>query len=245
MMTIMALGACLAACGRFEQIGKEPEFTPTGSAGPAQIAGPTASRVALTTPPPQQAVHGKDRASLWRSGPSSLFGDDRAKRQGDILTVIIEIDDSASLDNTSSRTRSSADNLGIPQLFGVPQILDRILPDGASSTNPADVGATSSYVGQGNVSRGEQITLRIAATVVDVLPNDHLVIAGTQQVRVNYELRDLQISGIVRPQDISRQNQITYDKIAGARIAYGGRGQVSDVQQPRYGQQALDIVLPF
>ena len=80
---------------------------------------------------------------------------------------------------------------------------------------------------------------------MDVLPNGILSIVGSQEIRVNFELRDLQVSGFVRPEDISRQNEITYDKIASARVSYGGRGQISDVQQPRYGQQVLDILLPF
>jgi flagellar L-ring protein FlgH len=72
-----------------------------------------------------------------------------------------------------------------------------------------------------------------------------LRIQGSQEVRVNFEIRELLVSGFVRPEDISRQNEITYDKIASARISYGGRGQISDVQQPRYGQQVIDRVLPF
>ena len=107
------------------------------------------------------------------------------------------------------------------------------------------VDSSSSSAGKGSVKRNEKLELRVAAAIIDVLPNGVLAISGNQEVRVNYELRDLQVAGIVRPQDISRQNEITYDKMAEARIAYGGRGQIYDVQQPRYGQQVLDIVMPF
>ncbi|MEM7614387.1 MAG: flagellar basal body L-ring protein FlgH, partial [Pseudomonadota bacterium] len=168
-----------------------------------------------------------------------------ASRRGDILTMLIEIDDEAQIQNSSSRARAGSESVGVPALIGIPQIVDRVLPSGASSANLADVNSSSSSSGNGQVQRNEKITLRIAATVVDVLPNGHLVVQGTQEVRVNYELRDLQVAGIVRPEDISRQNQITYDKVAGARISYGGRGQISDVQQPRLGQQVADIILPF
>ena len=72
-----------------------------------------------------------------------------------------------------------------------------------------------------------------------------LQIEGAQEVRVNFELRELIVSGFVRPEDISRQNEITYDKIAQARVSYGGRGQITDMQQPRIGQQVVDAALPF
>ena len=126
--------------------------------------------------------------------------------------------------------------------FGV----SNMLPPGMMKLNPnVEMGSQSEYSGDGSVKRNEKLRLRIAATVVQVLPNGHLVIQGDQEVRVNYELRDLQITGIVRPEDISRYNEIPYDRIAGARIAYGGRGQISSVQQPRYGQQVVDRVLPY
>ncbi|MEO0681651.1 MAG: flagellar basal body L-ring protein FlgH [Pseudomonadota bacterium] len=240
---MLAAAALVAAgCGRLEQVGKTPEFTAPGTAErPAPP--PTARRVALATPRPPSPGSENAIASLWRSGPESLFGDRRAQSLGDILTVVIAIDDQAEISNGSQRSRSSSEDMGVSALFGVPSLVDGALD---VDLNPA-VGVTgnSSTNGQGAVSRNEQITLRIAATVVDVLPNGHLVVAGNQEVRVNFELRDLQVAGIVRPEDISRRNEITYDKMAEARIAYGGRGQITDVQQPRYGQQVLDVVLPF
>ena len=135
--------------------------------------------------------------------------------------------------------------MGMPGLLGIPQRLDEALPEGASMAEAVNTNGASSYKGSGNVSRNEKLTLRVAATVVEELANGVLRIEGQQEVRVNYELRELIISGYVRPIDISRQNEITYDKIAGARVSYGGRGQITDVQQPRYGQQVADILLPF
>lgn len=240
-----ALGALLvlSACAdRLENIGREPVFTAPGEAQrPAPPVAP--QRIAIATPPPPVPSEPYAAASLWRSGPESLFGDRRARTLGDILTVVIEINDQAKINNATQRSQKGTEDLSVSALFGLPnlvgQALDLPLDPGAG------IASSSTSSGDGSVSRKEQITLRIAVTVVDVLPNGHMVVAGNQEVRVNYELRDLQVAGIVRPEDISRRNEITYDKMAEARIAYGGRGQITDVQQPRYGQQVLDAVLPF
>ena len=186
-----------------------------------------------------------DRASLWSGGRQSLLGDRRALRRGDILTVVIEIDEEAAISNSTERSRKGSESLSIPHLYGLPQRINRKLPDGASLDDAVSLNSSGSSGGDGSVSRQEELTLRVAATVMEVLPNGVLSIQGTQEVRVNFELRELLVSGYVRPEDISRQNQITYDKIAAARISYGGRGQITDVQQPRIGQQVLDMVLPF
>lgn len=184
-------------------------------------------------------------ASLWSGTRGSLLDDRRAVQRGDILTVVIQIDDSASISNSSSRSRSGSEELAVPNLFGLPQRVDPRLPDGASLGSAVGLSSSSSAEGDGSVRRNERLTLRIAATVVDVMPNGVLSIAGSQEVRVNFELRELFVSGFVRPEDITRQNEITYDKIASARISYGGRGQITDMQQPRYGQQIVDALLPF
>jgi flagellar L-ring protein precursor FlgH len=186
-----------------------------------------------------------DEASLWRGGRSSLLGDRRAETRGDILTVVIEIDDKAEISNSTQRSRSGSQSLGIPQLFGIPQRINENLPEGASLGDAVSTSSNSTSTGDGSVRRNEKLTLRIAATVVNQLPNGVLQIQGSQEVRVNFEIRELIVTGYVRPQDISRQNEITYDKIAGARISYGGRGQLTAVQQPRYGQQIADAILPF
>ena len=166
-------------------------------------------------------------------------------QRGDILTVVIEIDEKAEISNATDRSRSGAETMGVPGLFGLPQRLDEKLPEGASSEELVGINSTSSSSGDGSVKRKEKLTLRVAATVVDVLPNGVLSISGSQELRVNFELRELLVTGYVRPADISRQNEVTYDKIASARVSYGGRGQITDVQQPRIGQQILDAVLPF
>jgi len=166
-------------------------------------------------------------------------------QRGDILTVVIEIDDKAEISNSSDRSRTATQQMAVPQLLGFPQRVDNRLPEGADMANAVQLNSSSASNGDGSVRRNEKLTLRVAATIMDVLPNGVLSIAGQQEVRVNFELRELLVSGFVRPADVSRQNEITYDKIASARVSYGGRGQITDMQQPRYGQQALEAALPF
>lgn len=184
------------------------------------------------------------RGSLWSSGPKSLFGDRRAKKVGDILTVLIDIDDQAQLSNTTSRERAGDEDAKATALFGFEKLIDKVLPGGGLDPG-VSVNSSSSASGKGQVKRNEAISLKIAARVIEVLPTGHLMITGRQEVRVNFELRDLQIVGLIRPEDVTRNNDITYDKMAEARISYGGRGHLTDVQQARYGQQVLDMISPF
>ncbi|MEL6679992.1 MAG: flagellar basal body L-ring protein FlgH [Pseudomonadota bacterium] len=243
-MRHVALCVLLAGCAS-SGIGQLPPLSAVGEASVPAQPPVTALRAALAVPQPEPPQPRYTRSSLWRSGPESLFGDRRARGLGDIMTIVIDIQDEATIQNTTDRSRSGSDSLSVPSLFGIGTVADRILPQGAGLTPGVSTSSDSASTGSGSVRRNEEITLRVAATVVDVLPNGHMVIQGTQEVRVNFELRDLQVAGIVRPEDISRRNEITYDKIAGARISYGGRGQITDVQQPRYGQQFLDRILPF
>lgn len=229
----------VAACGRLDHLGKPPSLTPNTE---------SPEHVAMLWPglplhsQPQRTV---DRASLWSGGQQSLLGDQRAMKKGDILTVVIELDEKAEISNDTNRSRAGSESLAVPSLFGLPQRAAERLPDGAPLEEAVSIDSASVSKGKGSVKRKEKLTLRVAATVVDVLPNGVLSITGSQELRVNFELRELLVAGYVRPQDISRQNEITYDKIASARVSYGGRGQITDVQQPRYGQQVLDTVLPF
>ncbi len=235
----LCLAISVGGCARMDHIGKPPSFTPTrNSTEHAAMLNPGLP----LTAEPRRTV---DQASLWSGGRQSLLGDRRALQRGDILTVVIEIDEEAEISNSTERSRSGSESLSIPHLYGLPQRINEKLPDGASLDDAVRLDSTGRSGGDGSVSRKEELTLRVAATVMEVLPNGVLSIQGTQEVRVNFELRELLVSGYVRPEDISRQNQITYDKIAAARISYGGRGQITDVQQPRLGQQVLDAILPF
>ncbi|WP_282078839.1 flagellar basal body L-ring protein FlgH [Epibacterium ulvae] len=227
------------ACGRMDHLGKPPSFNP---------ANETPEHVAMLwegLPHETRPRRSVDQASLWSGERQSLLGDRRAIKRGDILTVVIEIDEKAEISNDTQRSRNGSESLGVPQLLGIPQRIDNNLPDGASTSEAVSINSSSSSGGNGSVKRNEKLELRVAATIVDVLPNGVLSINGSQELRVNFEIRELLVSGYVRPEDISRQNEITYDKIASARVSYGGRGQITDVQQPRIGQQVLDAVLPF
>jgi len=228
-----------AACARFDHFGGPPSFSEVerGSQSAAMYTVPLSDTLLDTGPGAQ--------SSLWTDGPDSLYADPRAARAGDILTVVIAIDDEAEISNRTDQSREVSEELDIPAFFGLPQRAAAILPDGATLDPAVEISSNSDYQGDGSVRRNEKLTLRIAATVVERLPNGALRIEGQQEVRVNNELRELTVTGFVRSSDISRKNEITYDKIAGARISYGGRGQISDVQMPRYGQQVTDAILPY
>lgn len=244
-MKKLLIAGCLAAiaitpaCGRVGEVGRAPALTPITDSPEMRAMSSPGLPVSLDVERPV------DQASLWTGARGSLLGNRRAETRGDILTVVIQIDDRAEFSNSSERSRSGSESMGVPSLFGIPQRLNQALPEGADMDNAVGINSNSSSAGDGSVRRNEKLTLRVAATVTDVLPNGSLAIEGRQEVRVNYELRELLVTGYVRPGDISRQNEITYDKIAAARISYGGRGQITDVQQPRYGQQVIDAVLPF
>lgn len=234
---ILILG--ISGCGRMVHIGKAPEFSERMESD---------ERAAMLTPGLPRATRRRgatQEASLWNAGKKSLLGDRRATRSGDILTVVIEIDEKAEISNATSRSRDGSESLSVPHLFGLPQRVNPRLPEDASLDDAVSASSSGSSSGDGSVRRNEKLTLRVAATVVQSLPNGVLEIRGKQEVRVNFEMRELLVSGYVRPEDISRRNEITYDKIASARVSYGGRGHISDVQQPRYGQQVLDAILPF
>ena len=237
LVSIALLAATLAGCNaadRISNIGKAPDLAPIGTERPS---------VVMPMPQPEQVVYQPN--SLWRSGSRAFFRDQRAARVGDILTVLIDITDSAKVDNTTKRSRSNAENAGVDNLFGYESYLGKVFPGAVDNTSLVDLERKRSSAGAESVDRKEQVELTIAAVVTDVLPNGNMVIAGRQQVRVNYEVRDLLVTGIVRPEDISSINTIQHSQIAEARISYGGEGQISDVQQPRYGQQLFDIVMPF
>jgi flagellar L-ring protein precursor FlgH len=207
-------------------------------------------RVPVPDPEVEEPKMRADGTSLWQGSNDGFFKDQRAKRVGDVLTVNIEISDKASLSSEIETDRSSANSVEFPTIFGYQNKLAKVLPgisadDLPDSNNVVDLGAERSLSGSGSVDRNEKISLKIAAMVIETLPNGSLVIAGRQEIRVNQELRELRVVGIVRQQDISNENTISYEKIAEARVSYGGRGLVSDVQKPAYGKRALDIILPY
>ena len=235
---LILLGACNAA-ERFGEIGRAPDFDPI--VNPTQR--PEYAPVSMPMPAPVIATHQAN--SLWRTGARAFFKDQRASQVGDILTIEIAIDDDASIINETTRTRDNIDTSRISSLFGYEASLATVLPEAVNGTSLLDIDTDLRNKGTGEIKRADEINLKLAAVVTQILPNGNMVIEGDQEVRVNFDLRELRIRGIVRPEDISATNTISYEKIAEARISYGGRGHIQDVQQPRYGAQVLDIINPF
>lgn len=232
----------LAGCNtldRLQNIGREPALSPVG------VSIQKANYEPVTMPMPAHVPEVYQANSLWRQGARSFFKDQRARTIGDVLTVNVTIEDEASLQNQTTRSRTNSENLGIGGLLGVENQLDRFFKGNVDGGSLVDLDSDLSNQGQGNVSRNEAINLNVAAVVAQVLPNGNLVIHGRQEVRVNFEVRELYVAGVVRPEDITPDNAIAHEQIAELRIAYGGRGQLTDVQQPRYGSQVLDVILPF
>ncbi len=238
---ILALTACGDMISRMKAIGQEPTLAKIES----PFKDPEYKPVSL--PMPTQVVAQKNPSSLWDAQRQKFFKDQRANKIGDILTVLIAIDDEADFDNKTERTRSGTEAAGITNLLGIAesQLTKKLLPEGADNASLADINSASTSSGDGTIERGEKVNLKLAAMITQVLPNGNFVIQGHQQVRVNFELRDLQLNGVIRPEDIKSDNSITHDKIAEARIAYGGQGNISELQQPRYGQQVFDVLYPF
>jgi flagellar L-ring protein precursor FlgH len=230
-LTCCALLLMLGGCATdLKDIGREPHMTPVGNG-----LHPT-----VTSMPPVESSRSSREGpfSLWDDRSSDLYRDPRAARPGDVLTVNISINDRASLGNNTDRSKESQVKNTFDALFG-------IFGFNQSGNYALNVDSQSSTKGQGSIDRSEKIQMSVAAVVTDVLPNGNLLISGSQEMRVNYELRLLEIAGIVRPRDISRDNTISYDKIAEARVSYGGRGRLTEVQQPNLGHQIYDIVKPF
>ncbi len=227
----LASSVLLAGCASdFTEIGQEPGMTPVGSGLTAYHA----SLPAGSFPDEgRRAYH-----SLWNDNRENLFADSRALKVGDVVTVRIRMADQARLNNATGRSRDSGANFGFD--FGA-----NFGGAGSSGNLGAGVNSGSSSRGQGTIDRSERIDVNVAAVVTNVLPNGNLMISGSQEVRVNYEMRVLNVAGIVRPRDISARNTIDYEKIAEARISYGGRGRSMEVQQPAWGQQVFDRVTPF
>jgi len=238
LMAAFAAGGCNVLT-RLSEVGDAPKLT--------TIQNPAAqpSYRPVTMPMPAPVMAKREPSSLWRPGARDFLKDQRASNVGDIVTVVINVDEKAKIDNETKRSRSSGEKASLDSFLGYETKLGKVLPDAVDPTSLVNSNSTSAVDGAGSVNRSEQVTMRIAAIVTQVLPNGNLVLEGRQEMRVNYEMRNLQVAGIIRPQDISSTNTIQYDQIAEARISYGGRGQITDVQQPRYGEQVFDILFPF
>lgn len=224
---------------RLSQVGEEPAVSPVTNPTHAPNYQP------VTMPMPRPVMASALPNSLWRPGSRAFFKDLRASEIGDILTVTIDISDSADLNNSTTRTRTTAEDTDVPALLGYEAAAAAILPEAVNPAALLAFNGSTNNVGTGVIDRDEAISLNVAVVVTQVLPNGNLVVHGTQETRVNFEVRQLQLTGVIRPQDVSAQNTINYEQIAEARLAYGGEGQISDFQQPRWGTQLMDVIMPF
>ena len=236
---LLATSAFASGCSsidRLSQIGEQPRL----SAIDNPTTQPGYKPVQMPMPKPEVASYNPN--SLWRNGSRAFFKDQRAHQVGDLLTVTVNFTDKANIANETQRSRTAKEDSGITDFIGSKTITQplKILPGRILTTD-----STSSADGKGSVQRQEALQTNVAAVVTQLLPNGNLVVEGKQEIRVNFEIRELVVAGIVRPEDIQSDNTIDSSKIAQARIAYGGRGQITDVQQPRYGQQVMDVLLPF
>ncbi len=248
ILSVAAAALSLGACSTAVEAVRGPELAPIGY--PAALV-PT-SQTYQPSPEEQAAIRARQNGamaasanSLWRTGARTFFGDQRARRVGDILTVSISIDDKAQTSNSTTRARTNDSSAGVSHLFGLESSLGRILPGEFDPANMVGMSGSSNATGSGAVSRSEKVDLTIAAVVTEVLSNGNLVIQGRQEVRTNREIRELTVAGIVRPEDISSANTINHTQIAEARISYGGRGDISRVQATPAAQALVERFSPF
>jgi flagellar L-ring protein precursor FlgH len=230
MIAAMFIVSFTSGCAPdLEAVGTAPAMSPVGSG-----VGTLASRRELS-----EVAALSEGSGTWVGGNADFFRDARAVRTGDLITVRIEINDQASFNNTSNRSRQSTADADASLGYDVMGVV------GADLNGNGNVSSNSSSTGQGATARSERIQMAIAAMVTRVMPNGYLLIEGSQQVLVNYEQRTLRVAGLIRPADIAPDNSISYEKIAEARISYGGTGRISEVQQPGWGQQVWDQISPF
>jgi len=239
---LAVLGLSVSGCNlltRISEVGDEPELTTIQN----PVSAPSYQPVSLPMPAPQRAEDNPN--SLWRAGARAFFKDHRAKEVGDIVTVKLDMSDSAQLDNTTERERDDKEDTNVTSLLGHQTNFGAFLPEAVDPTNLFSFDDQHETKGEGTIDRSETISLTFAAVVTQILPNGALVIMGRQEVLVNAELRELMVTGVVRPEDIDPDNTISHEKIAEMRVAYGGRGTLSQLQQPRWGTQLWDILFPF
>ncbi len=243
LLAATLLASSLSACATMSEIknvGQPPSLTPIMD---PQMA--ASGRRQVVMPMPQMPSTQTSSNSLWQAGARQFFSDPRASKIGDILTVNILIDDKAQLNNSSTRNRTSSQSGGVAKFFGLENLPGKVLPAGFDPAKMVETNSEGNFAGTGQVNRQEKITLTVAALVTQVLPNGNLIVSGRQEVRVNNEIRELLVSGIVRPQDINSTNMVQHTQMAEARISYGGRGQNTQYQAPPIGQQILGIINPF
>lgn len=240
MVVTTTLSACGAAMSELENVGKEPALQKVELPMTKNDYEPLEWEANEDDEPQPRYAN-----SLWQQGARAFFKDMKARRIGDILKVTVKIKDKAELANATKKSRSTDEDSNAPSLFGIEDKLLDVIPGTSPASFLLDIAAKGNSAGTGTVDREETIETEIASMVTQILPNGNLVIHGDQEVRVNFEVRKITVDGVVRQEDISADNSIDSNQIAEARISYGGRGQLTNVQQPRYGTQIMDVLTPF
>ncbi|MEP9359776.1 flagellar basal body L-ring protein FlgH [Sphingomonas sp. KR3-1] len=241
-VTIAATLSGCGAAGRLKAVGKAPKLSEIQPIDTPEIEPSLAMPADRSNAPHSASAQPANNASLFRTGAGALFRDQRANKLGDILTIKINIADKADLGNNTSRTRGGSESGGLGGLLNISPVKKLL---GADANAALETNSGSKYAGGGTTARSETINMTMAAIVTQVMPNGNLMIKGRQEVRVNFEMRELIITGIIRPEDIARDNSIRHSQIAEARVIYGGKGQLTDAQQARWGQQIYDALFPF
>lgn len=220
----------LTGCAIPPDIGRPPVMSPVGRGLQSDVEGYTAYGFPA---PPRSSPQ-----SLWDDDRANLFRDPRATRVGDVLTVTMDMDEKATLGNNSDLKNEATVANGFTATAGIGSSPSTVAPQ-------LNINSTTESKGTTSIDRSDKIRVSVAAVVTGVLPDGNLLISGTQEVRVNQELRILDVAGVVRPRDISKDNTIPYTKIAEARISYGGRGRMSEMVQPNLGHQIYNALKPF
>jgi flagellar L-ring protein FlgH len=238
---LVSAWACLllANCGslqRLSELGRPPEMTPTSDPTKDPTWRPVTMPMPAREPTPNEAN------ALWRPGSRAFFKDQRAAQVGDIVTILVAMNDTANVKDQTTNSRTSGATGSLQNFFGMENLLPKTITDPSKILN---VGSTNTQGGSGQIQRSETVTLQLAGVVTQVLPNGNLVVAARQEFRVNHELRELQVTGVIRPQDIASDNTVQHERMAEARITYGGRGEISEEQHTPWGQQLLNILSPF
>jgi len=237
LLAVLLLSGCGVAT-ELSNTGRAPPLTPITN----PVSEPDYKPISMPMPP---LVESASPDSLWQSNATTFFKDQRASRVGDILTVLVTINDNASLKDDTAAGRSGTTALGIPNFFGLENLIPKILGKSVSPASLVSATGSSSSTGTGSIQRNEAVTLSLAGEITQILPDGNLVVAARQEMEVNSELRVLLVTGMIRPEDITSDNTVASDQMAEARIAYGGTGTIANMQSPRVGQQVVDDLMPY